>query len=293
MSAAPEPPEAADDVHRLVDIVAEEVSLVDHAANQRRFLIVKRSDPMADPQSAPQPDPSAAQPSPQPDPAPDTSAPNEVVEEIDTTDSSVLSAAVAALQRLTETVETLSVLADGDAREVISEMATELRELADELAAAVAEPEPVEAAAPNSAPASDQVTALIASVRGALADLRPLIPGAKRGKPKPSPATAAPAPQGKNQLAAAPSAAPAAATADDPVRKEIAALAAAVSKLGDMAQAQLQRLTHLEKRFGLPNSTPARESSATATPEEVGWPLDLNRRLDRESVDKSISFHEW
>jgi hypothetical protein len=77
------------------------------------------------------------------------------------------------------------------------------------------------------------------------------------------------------------------------VRKEIAALAAAVSKLGDMAQAQLQRLTHLEKRFGLPNSTPARESSAPAQPEEVGWPLDLNRRLDRESVDKSISFHDW
>ena len=33
-------------VHRLLDMVVEEVSLVDRAANQHRFLIVKRSEPM-------------------------------------------------------------------------------------------------------------------------------------------------------------------------------------------------------------------------------------------------------
>ena len=35
-------------LHRLRDMVVEEVSLVDRAANKRRFLIVKRSDDMAD-----------------------------------------------------------------------------------------------------------------------------------------------------------------------------------------------------------------------------------------------------
>jgi hypothetical protein len=35
-------------VHRLHDIVVEEVSLVDRAANKRRFLVVKRSTEMAD-----------------------------------------------------------------------------------------------------------------------------------------------------------------------------------------------------------------------------------------------------
>src|SRR5687767_15952317 len=35
-------------VHRLRDIVVEEVSLVDRAANKRRFLLVKRSSQMAD-----------------------------------------------------------------------------------------------------------------------------------------------------------------------------------------------------------------------------------------------------
>src|SRR5438067_13813753 len=34
--------------HRLRDIVVEEVSLVDRAANKRRFLLVKRSNQMAD-----------------------------------------------------------------------------------------------------------------------------------------------------------------------------------------------------------------------------------------------------
>ena len=37
---------AQSEVHRLLDMVVEEVSLVDRAANQHRFLIVKRSEPM-------------------------------------------------------------------------------------------------------------------------------------------------------------------------------------------------------------------------------------------------------
>src|ERR1700709_337419 len=35
-------------VHRLRDILVEEVSLVDRAANKRRFLVVKRSNEMSD-----------------------------------------------------------------------------------------------------------------------------------------------------------------------------------------------------------------------------------------------------
>jgi hypothetical protein len=43
-----EPGDDEDGVHRLRDIVVEEVSLVDRAANERRFLVVKRSSDMAD-----------------------------------------------------------------------------------------------------------------------------------------------------------------------------------------------------------------------------------------------------
>jgi hypothetical protein len=42
------PEDDEDGIHRLRDIVVEEVSLVDRAANKRRFLVVKRSDDMAD-----------------------------------------------------------------------------------------------------------------------------------------------------------------------------------------------------------------------------------------------------
>src|SRR5512143_490249 len=40
--------DGAPGVHRLRDILVEEVSLVDRAANKRRFLVVKRSSEMAD-----------------------------------------------------------------------------------------------------------------------------------------------------------------------------------------------------------------------------------------------------
>lgn len=42
----------ADGVHRLRDILVEEVSLADRAANKRRFLVVKRSGDMADESNA-------------------------------------------------------------------------------------------------------------------------------------------------------------------------------------------------------------------------------------------------
>lgn len=41
-----------EDGHRLHDIRAEEVSIVDRAANRRRFLLLKRSDDMSDPRGA-------------------------------------------------------------------------------------------------------------------------------------------------------------------------------------------------------------------------------------------------
>ena len=47
----------------------------------------------------------------------------------------------------------------------------------------------------------------------------------------------------------------------------------------------------VEQQFGLPNSTAHAERVTRAT-EEIGWPLDLNHPMDRESVDKAISFHD-
>lgn len=285
-----------DDIHRLLDIVVEEVSLVDRAANKHRFLIVKRSDPMEEnyADKAKTPDGEAAKTAKQTPPenpvpeaggaAPeDTGAPP---------DGSMLEAAVAALERLTETVDTLSALADGDARMKIGEIAAELRALADTLVeSAGAEP------APPPEPDSD-LAVVIESVRATLQQVGSLIDATKaapaKAKPKSDPAQdGKDKPQGKTAKrdpAAGDDAG--AAAQDDPLRKDLAGLADSVRKLVEALKDQAQRLSKLEKRFGLPNSAPAREEHNRPEDEEVGWPMDLNRPFDRENVDKAVSFHD-
>ncbi len=91
-------------IHRLIDMVVEEVSLVDRAANEHRFLIVKRSDPM----------------NPDADSAPEATA-EDATAETDTnkdahTAPDVMTAAVAALEGLTEAVEILQADGGGHAR---------------------------------------------------------------------------------------------------------------------------------------------------------------------------------
>ena len=60
----------------------------------------------------------------------------------------------------------------------------------------------------------------------------------------------------------------------------------------DRIKRTLKQLGRVEKQFGLPNSAASAERVSKATVEDVGWPLDLNKPKDRESVDKAISFHD-
>ncbi|HQG04424.1 MAG TPA: hypothetical protein PK838_08920 [Thermoleophilia bacterium] len=286
-----------DDIHRLLDIVVEEVSLVDRAANKHRFLIVKRSDPMEENHAdkAKIPDGEAAKTAKQTPPENPVSEAGDTAPE-DTgapPNGSMLEAAVAALERLTETVETLSALADGDARLQIGEIAAELRALADRLvesadAEAVPPPEP-----------EGDLAVVIESVRATLQQVGSLIDAskaapAKKTKPKSDPAQdGKDKPQGKTEKRDASAGDDAGVPAqDDPLRKDLAGLADSVRKLVEALKDQAQRLSKLEKRFGLPNSAPAREDHNRPEDEEVGWPMDLNRPFDRENVDKAVSFHD-
>jgi len=206
----------------------------------------------------------------------------------DGTDSSMLEAAVTALERLTETVETLGVLAEGDAKTAIGEIATELRALADQLVEATgATPEQAPAA---DAPPADQLAMMMASVRTTLEQVGSLIDRSKRASAEPKTKDEGDADKSeKREPAAAVTPAPA---IDDPLRKDLAALTQAVTKLADGVREQQQRLSKLEKGFGLPNSAATREQGGRPDAEDVGWPLDLNRPFDRESVDKAVSFHD-
>ena len=72
----------------------------------------------------------------------------------------------------------------------------------------------------------------------------------------------------------------------------LAKLADSFRALSETVKEQQQRLGRVEKQFGLPNSAAPAERMSKATVEDVGWPLDLNKPKDRESVDKAISFHD-
>ena len=111
-----------------------------------------------------------------------------------------------------------------------------------------------------------------------LAELAAKVPAAETETPaQPEPAVAA-----KDSSA----------TATPSVTDSLAKLADSFRALSETVKEQQQRLGRVEKQFGLPNSAAPAERMSKATVEDVGWPLDLNKPKDRESVDKAISFHD-
>ncbi|NNB92485.1 hypothetical protein HJC10_00300 [Corallococcus exiguus] len=256
----------SDGVHRLVDMVVEEVSLVDRAANKHRFLIVKRDEAMDDDKTQ---NTTPAEPSP-------PAAPTAKLD-----DNSALNAALAALESLTGLVELLGYLGADQADARLAGLAEELRSVAMQLLErtdrdGVNETDEVVEARAKSEPAT--FAANLAAAKQALARLGELakkVP-AKADKPaEPKPETAP------------------AVKADAPdVTESMAKLAESVRSLSETVKEQQQRLGRVEKQFGLPNSAAPAERVSKATVEDVGWPLDLNKPKDRESVDKAISFHD-
>ncbi|RKH35656.1 hypothetical protein D7Y13_07860 [Corallococcus praedator] len=219
-------------VHRLVDMVVEEVSLVDRAANKHRFLLVKRDgDTMHD---APQ-DTSQAE------------GDNHAASDTSKADDAVLAAAQQALEAVTALVEALTSTDGIDGVRVV-EVAQHLRALADAL----------EEDEDNSEDEED-------------VEAR-----AKAGSPAPAPQPAPPAPS--------PDA--------SGVMEGLTKLTDAVRALEGSVKEQHQRLGRVEKQFGLPNSSAPAERPPKPPAEDVGWPLDMNKPLNRESVDKALSFHD-
>ena len=86
---------------------------------------------------------------------------------------------------------------------------------------------------------------------------------------------------------------PAAAPSPDGATTEasLAKLAESFRTLSETVKTQHERLGRVENQFGMPNSAgPAEQVAKVAT--DVGWPLDLNKPMDRENVDKAVSFHD-
>jgi hypothetical protein len=250
-------------------MVVEEVSLVDRAANKHRFLIVKRDDAMDDDNTT---DTTTDAPSP-------PAAPTAKLD-----DGTALGAALTALESLTGLVELLGSLGADQADARLAELAEELRAVAEALLARNAgDDEDVEVRAKTDAETKPSEPSTFAgnvtAAKQALARLAEL--AAKVPSAKTEPTEPAPAPAAKE--------APSTTTN---VTESLAKLADSFRSLSETVKEQQQRLGRVEKQFGLPNSAAPAERMSKATVEDVGWPLDLNKPKDRESVDKAISFHD-
>jgi hypothetical protein len=300
-------------VHRLVDMEVHEVSLVDRAANQRRFLLIKRRDPMADDSETETEtetvDPAGGTDDTDPDDVDDTGSDRDDGERgggsagasatagaakappaAAAAASPVAAAAVdpAAITALGE-----GVVKIGDAVAVIADSMGAFGERLDTLekafgAASGAGKKPKKAPPPDDdddeadedddedeAPApprktrrssSDAAKRLVGEARTSLAR----VPGVVQKTEK-----------------------------RDAVADGIAALTQEVrglrTDLGELKTGVAdgkQRLARLEKSHGLPSSQPVDgQRSSRGEDDDVSWPMNLNQPVDRESVDKKVSFH--
>ena len=283
------PGKAEGDVNRLLDIVVEEVSLVDRAANKHRFLIVKRSNDMdettTDTTTSPADD-TAAETNAATEPEGDTPSGGDADTSTDSPGGAPLTVAVAALEGLTETVELLGTLGEDEAKPRLAELATELRTVSERLAQAAggsgsggddssSSSGRTGADAADAAPDGEAFASAIEAVRATLGRVQALIA---------ADATANAGEAGEDTDEAD--------GARTDLGPQIAELLGEIRSLTGTVKEQQQRLARLEKRFGLPNSAPSGERPPKAEDQDVGWPMDLNRPFDRESVDKATSFHD-
>lgn len=264
------------DIHRLLDIVVEEVSLVDRAANRHRFLIVKRSDSMDEMQSSTEDQPAVlnteaatTDPSTGWDDTDDSQASEKPKP---TPHSKALAVAVRALEQLTAAVETLASEDEAESTR-LGDLAAELHGVATELAALA------NGTGMNTGSQDDALSAFLGSIEQALGQAK----GLMGQRPQPNTGATGTSQASTNTSEPAPSAA---------LSKQLGELTEAMRGLSTSIAQQQQRLARLEKHHGLPNSRPSGEQPVRREVEDAGWPLDLNQPFDRHSVDKSVSFHD-
>jgi len=252
-------------VHRLVDMEVQEVSLVDRAANKRRFLIVKRSEGMGDKGTSESGDNQG-----------DVDGGSDGVEgEADNVegadDAGAVAVACDALEGLTRAVEQLQGAGSGRGK-VVSDVVQELRAAADLLQEQLGE---ATREAPEPAPAPARADTLVAAVGELVSELRASRKAAK--PPNDEPGDDAPEggrAKGKTKKADDP----------EPPAPGLAAIHNELKKISSHMEQQTRRIDRLEKRAGVPSSQPAGERpgrAPAAVPDDVSWPLDLNSPRSR------------
>ncbi len=242
-------------LRRLKDIVVRELSLVDRPANQEPFLLMKRSEPVGETTESAESTETENAPEEGSSPEPTTQASNPT-----------LAVAVQALESLTQAVESL----DGD--EGLGEMESELRETLGALMSHLGVQAPAVPETPTETSANDEAkTKIVTELRRAIDELKTVSANA------PAHAPAKEQPEGDDRV--------------DQVRDALASLESTVREFGETVNKQGERIAHVEKQFGLPNSQ-APDGNPKPPPAAAGWPFDLSAPRDRDKVEKSVSFHD-
>jgi hypothetical protein len=89
---------------------------------------------------------------------------------------------------------------------------------------------------------------------------------------------------------------PSAGSAEKPLGKresrDVGTLVASVQELTRVVKQQGEQLVRLQKTRATSNAIPVEGTSRRREIQEVSWPLDMNRPITRDRVDKAISFYD-
>jgi len=320
-----------DDVHRLRDIVVEEVSLVDRAANKRRFLVVKRSDSMsgdmdesdvekAKKKPAPEDEPTEEQKAKKPDPEdePDETEKarrptDEDPEEDDEAkpakgcDGSedepkprrkadlVLTPGLkeSLLATLTQAMERLMALAkqikaasepeDGEDGAMPNDLGSEIDGIVELLGKVTKggkkKTAKAEVAKGGVRMARDRLDRFQKAL-SLLSDILKELTGCKEQPAAPTAGAAEASVQKREAQAGSP---------EVPGLKD---LVAGITELTRVVKRQEEELGRIRQARGISNAIPVDGGGRRTEPQEVSWPLDMNRPISRDKVRKEVSFFD-
>lgn len=317
----PRPHEDEDDderIHELVDIVAEEVSDVDHAANRHTYLVIKRDDEFgpallesddgalslltaADDDDAFvlfDFDKAKAEAGPDDAPAPATAHRLVLTPRAK---ALLLQYTTAALDRLTTLVTSIQAADERDGAPVPTAVGYTLRQVCEPLNALIVRSPTGKASAKMATQRRRQLESAIELLQKLLGEVMPRVAdagGQRAAEPaaqadEPTPDTGGEAARQRTDKSDPGDQDDAASeNADIHLAQILRTMAQGIAALTERARKQEAALTKLAKSTGLPAS---REVEAAPTPTrhaKEDWPFDMNAPVSRDRVPQEISFFD-
>lgn len=310
--------EDGSDLHRLRDIVVEEVSLVDRAANKRRFLVVKRSDGMSGDNGESGVEKAKKKPAPGDEQVDEAKAKKPPVDEEANDAEKAKDAGCAPadeepkpkrkadlalpaelkeslLTTLTQAMERLMALAnqiknagepDGEADDASlpDDLGTEIDAIAELLGEATTKRGKRKAAKSEVAKGGARMAKdRLDRFQKAMALLSDILKEITQSNEESAAPTAGAAEAGVQKRG------PEAASPAVPGLKE---LAAGIGELTRVVKHQEEELARLRQARGVSNAIPVDGGGRRVEPQDVSWPLDMNRPISRDKVRKEVSFFD-